>query len=428
MEKIANSNKSGEQLVLSPVKKQKPYFYIVLISAFVGALLLWLYAIGYDSTIFERDITNIPVTITGVDKLYQQKKFMVADELNIEITVTISGKRSQIYSISSEDLRATVDVSNIEKAGESKIPITVTAPNGIKIKELSTSSVVLYLDEFIVKTVPVNAIYSDYILPDGLKLGEVQINPVVTTLEGPSSELSKISAAYVELSLGEVGGAIEAHGPIFLKYDSGERVNNKYIKLASTEAYVSLPVYKEKTIPIDVEFTGGVFTAESAVIELSQQTLTISGRIDLVDSIEKVVLEFDETGVNLKQPQTVTKYFSELLPAGISVESGEALLTAKIRIPDITTKYFFIPSSQIAGVQGNSDNEIKAESGVTVTVIGFRDVLKGMTPKSVIASVNAENVFTDNKDNTVAYVDFAFADGLYGIYVPEDYTIKVKIQ
>jgi hypothetical protein len=104
------------------------------------------------------------------------------------------------------------------------------------------------------------------------------------------------------------------------------------------------------------------------------------------------------------------------------------LLTAEIIIPDITTKYFFIPSAQIIGLKDSTGKTIKAGAGVTVTVVGNREVLKGMTVKNIIASVRAENVFKDEKDNEVAYVDFTFTDEINGVYVLGSYTIKVTTQ
>jgi hypothetical protein len=125
---------------------------------------------------------------------------------------------------------------------------------------------------------------------------------------------------------------------------------------------------------------------------------------------------------------TVTDYYSSLLPSGVTNESGDAMLTAEIRVPDLTTKYFFIPSAQIAGVPDSSGKTVKAGAGVTVTVVGSREVLKNMTVKNITASVSVENVFKDENDNEVAYVDFTFTNDITGVYVYGSYTIKVTTQ
>jgi len=423
-----NMPKTGEQLVLPPIKKKKPYYYLILVAAFVGAALLWLYAIGYDSTIFERTISNVPVKIVGAEELSANKRFSVADDLDMLISVTISGRRTVLNEIDAEDLEATVDVSQVQTAGEVTLPINVKTPNGTAVAEMKIKTVTLFIDEFLIKTVPVNAVYGSYTLTNGIKLGEANVNPVVIAVEGPATELNRISAAYVDVALGYVTAPISAYGPIYLKYDDGRIVTNKYVKLAANQAYVYIDVYKEKTVPIRVQFTGGVFPAESAVIQLSRETLTISGLIDLIDSIDQVTLKVDETSLNMAVKNTVTAYYSALLPAGVTNESGEALLTAEIRIPNVTTKYFFIPSSQISGIPDSSGTAVKTVEGVTVTIVGNRDTLKDMTVKNIIASVSADKVFKDEKGNEVAYVDFAFTEGIAGVYAYGSYTIKVATQ
>ncbi|HAN21128.1 MAG: hypothetical protein A2Y15_02760 [Clostridiales bacterium GWF2_36_10] len=421
------SSKSGEQLFLPPIKKKKPYYYIVIVSAFLGALILWFYVIGYDTAIFEREIPGVSVTITGIDKLRENKQFMITEDINIEISVTIAGKRSEINNLKAEDLTAMIDVSEVDKAGYNDIDINVTAPNGIGIKAQSLISVQLYLDEFILKTVPVSVITSDYILPEGLKIGQKDVNPVVVTVEGPKSEIDKINSAYVELSLGEVTGSITAYGPMFLKYDNGEPVTNKYVKLNKEDAYVYISVEKEKTVPVKIALTGGIFTSESAVITLSQEYITISGNINLIDSISQVTINLDETAYDLRDTIKETLFLRPLLPAGVEIVSGEVQITAEIKIPDITKKKFSVSVDEINVTQIDGANIIPT-SGVTVTVVGNREILSGMMKDQITASIDAAGVFFDDDGNEVAYVDFTFADEIYGVYVYGEYTVRVDSQ
>lgn len=427
LDKIANNPKSGDQLILLPIKKKKPYFYIVIISAFLGAILLWLYAIGYESSIFDRKITGVPVTITGIDKLREKKQFMVYEDLNIDIAVTISGKRSLLNTIDAEDLIATVDVSNVEQPGENTLPIKITVPNGTGIREQTLTSVSLYLDEFIAKTIPVNVNYIDYVLPEGLKIGETEINPVVVTIDGPKNELDKINSAYVDLSLGEIKGSIAAYGPMVLKYDSGKPVTSKYVKLNKKDAYVSISVHKEKTVPIRVALTGGVFITDSAVITLSQKNITISGSIEIIDSISEVTINVNETAYDLKSTININKYFSTLLPAGVTTVNGEVRITADIKIPDITKKNFTIKADKII-VKQIDNSKIIPKNNITITVIGKRDVLKDLKIDEISASIDAASIYINAEDNEVANVDFIFADGINGVYIYGTYTINTFTQ
>jgi hypothetical protein len=80
-----NNSKHIEQL--SRTKK-----IIVFAGAVLGAFLLWIYAIGYDSTLFESTYNGIPVTVEGEAKLAEQKGFTLAEGQNFSsITVVAKG-------------------------------------------------------------------------------------------------------------------------------------------------------------------------------------------------------------------------------------------------------------------------------------------------------------------------------------------------
>ncbi|PKM62602.1 MAG: hypothetical protein CVU97_04615, partial [Firmicutes bacterium HGW-Firmicutes-21] len=114
--------------------------------------------------------------------------------------------------------------------------------------------------------------------------------------------------------------------------------------------------------------------------------------------------------------------------AGISIESGDVLVTATITIPDVTKRTFYIPPASVAVVRGNTEGTVTVESGVTISVIGLRDVLSEMNADSIIASVDAEVIFVNDVGDTVAYVDFTFADGISAVYVYGIYTVRTSTQ
>ncbi|MDD4165199.1 MAG: CdaR family protein [Eubacteriales bacterium] len=426
MEKINANTKNSDQIVLPPMKKQHIYSYIVFIGAFLGAFLLWFYAIGYDSTIFERRITDVPVKITGVEALTSSKGFTVADELDITITVTVSGKRSIIYSIDSSSLTATVDISQVEQPGENTLPIKVTAPNGINVENQTSKEVILFIDEFITKTIAVKANYISYVLSEGLLLEDPEVNPAVVSVEGPKSELEKIDSAFVDLILGDITGPISAAGKIYLKNRDGVPVVNGYIKLNKNEAYVSIPVKKEKTVPVKVELTGGVFSTEDAVISLTQESVKIYGEIELIDSIEKIVIPIDERTFDFRNTIRVTKYMSSLLPAGVDNVNGDVSITAVIGIPGLTKKNIYIKAGDIAVLQLEGNPQVTVKSGITFCVIGFRDVIRELDSSDITASIDAAAVSVDSEGKKTAEIVFGFSDDITGVYVYGTYEVEVK--
>lgn len=421
-----NNPKNSDQIMLPPMKKQHLYRYVVFIGAFLGAILLWFYAVGYDSTIFDRKITEVPVKITGVEALSSAKQFTVADELDITITVTVSGKRSAIYGIDADDLTAVVDVSKVEQAGENTLSITVTTPNGISVVDQTSDTVILYIDEFLTKTVAVKANCIDYVLSDGLILEDPEVNPAVVSIEGPKSLLDEIDTAYVDLTLGDVTSTLNASGNIYLKNIAGVIVENNYIHLSKNEAYVTVPVNKEKIVPVVVSLTGGVFPIEKAVVTLSQQSIKISGSVELIDSIEKIELLVDETTYDLRNPIKITKFVNTLLPTGVEIVSGDVSITAEIKVPDITKKNIFIKAEDVVITQVDGSPAVTVKTGITITVIGYRDTLSTLTVENVIATIDAATISISGEGAENAEISFRFSDGITGVYVFGTYTVETS--
>lgn len=91
---------------------------VVLIAAVLGALLVWIYAMGFDNTLFERTFNGITVVLEGESKLTEKYGYTLAGGQTFSsITVVAKGKRSELNALSESDFRAVVDVSLLEQPG-----------------------------------------------------------------------------------------------------------------------------------------------------------------------------------------------------------------------------------------------------------------------------------------------------------------------
>ncbi|MBQ1206182.1 MAG: hypothetical protein IIX67_03160, partial [Clostridia bacterium] len=144
-------NKTNSEEVNRQKKERLPRIkkIIFMLMALVGAVFVWLYAIGYDSTLFERTFDGIPVVLEGEDELRDAKGFTLAEGQEFSsITVVAKGKRNELNELSASDFRAVVDISKIENAGDQTIGITVYSPNGIEVVSQSSTTVNVFVDEF----------------------------------------------------------------------------------------------------------------------------------------------------------------------------------------------------------------------------------------------------------------------------------------
>ncbi len=372
---------------------------VVLIAAVLGALLVWIYAMGFDNTLFERTFNGITVVLEGESKLTEKYGYTLAGGQTFSsITVVAKGKRSELNALSESDFRAVVDVSLLEQPGLQTAGIVVYSPNGIEVVSQSSTTVQIFVDEFTQMTyVPVEVDLGNYRMGEGITFASGMANPQFINISGPKTELERISGAYVDFDLSdyELTQSVSGKGRIVLRDEKGNNIENRYITCSETEAYVTVALSKQKTIPVKVKLTGGKFSQEDVTVRLSATTITVSGTPELVDSMDEFPLEFDET---VFIGESSREYIiSALLPEGVVNESGFSKITVDVRLPELSVRRIKISAGDIKLENLPEGMTAEFAGGVTVTLVGPRDAFSGFdfSGVSVIADYNDITVNSD---------------------------------
>ena len=98
-------------------RKRKIFTFSI---ALFGALVLWMYAIGYDTEIDTRTYTGIVVEINGVNT----NGYTVADgdSFALSVDIRLEGTRRVLSDIKASDLSAYVDISSVSGPGLTTLP------------------------------------------------------------------------------------------------------------------------------------------------------------------------------------------------------------------------------------------------------------------------------------------------------------------
>ncbi len=427
---MANNKLPSEQM--SRISK-----IIVFIGALFCAFLLWIYAIGYDSTLFERTFNGIPVVIQGEELLADSKNYMLApDQSFSSITVVVKGKRSDLNELTASDFRAVVDVSLAEGSGEQEFNIVVYAPNGIEVVSQSSMTVRAYVDNFTQKNQLLSVTVdtgNNYIMTEGVTFVETVSNPPAVTISGPASVLDKIAGAYVDFNLDgyEISDTVHSYGAIELRDKNGNVIDDKYVKLSDNTAYVTVNVTKQKTVPVDVVFVGGAFSSqdESSGIDhiVSHSTITISGSPSALDAVTNIVLEIDETTVDGKKSFEFP--IGAMLPEGVSNSSGTSKIIVDVIMPPqlYTREYFIAPEAIVVNNLPEGYVYTVAE-GIKIKLKGPAEAFDVFDPTQLSAVVDYRNI-TDNMDGSYsanAKIDIGLEHS--AVYVLNlDYTVNFTV-
>lgn len=407
-------------------RKSRVVNVVGLVVALLGALLLWIYAIGYDNTLFESTFNGIEVIIEGEEKLVSTKNFTLAEGQNFSsITVVAKGKRADLNALDSSDFRAVVDVSLAEGAGEQVLKIYVQSPNGIEVVSQSSSTVSVFVDEFTQYgqplTVDINA--GEYRFGTGVVDVDKNVNPIAVTVSGPKSVLDTIDSAFVDFDLGgkEITEDMRGYGAIQLRDKNGKVINNPYVTVSDSSAEVTLTVKKQKTVDVRVAFVGGKFVsgnnANSGVSYIqSHQSITVTGWSDKVSAVSELVLPIDETALEAGTTTELKFPISSMLPEGVSSEGG--YITVTVIMPDLTVRSYSVSPDAIKVENLPEGYEYSVKSPLTVKVIGQLASVEAIDPTLITAVVdfnkvtditvkNEEDDGLDNPDIVRTYVGLA---------------------
>ncbi|MBO5913839.1 MAG: hypothetical protein J6Q72_00690 [Clostridia bacterium] len=425
------NNQTEEKAKKQKVKLSRAMSILFVVLSVLAAFVLWVYAIGYDSTLFERTFDGISVVIEGEAALRDTKGYTLASGQEFSsITVVAKGKMSELNELSADDFRAVIDVSQAQAAGDQTLNIVVYSPNGIEIVSQSSTTASVFVDEFTQKNELLSVsvdVGNSYIMAEGVTFVSASANPLSVLVEGPASVIGQIKGAYVKFDLENrvITDNIYGYGAIELRDADGRVIDNPYIKLSDTTAYVTVSVTKQKSIPVRVAFTGGVFSPSDAAIELSASAITVSGTPEALKSIDELVLNIDETAID--GSKSFEFPIGSLLPNGVSNESGSSKISVKVTMPELAVRAYRIKKEAISVINLPENSAFEISDDITVYLIGPREAFGSVDRNALSATVDFNRITIEDEGYSGSAL-IELGNEYDGIYVlNKEYTVYFTV-
>ena len=407
--------------------KNKIFSFLTVLLAVVCSVVLWFFAIDYDSPDFSKTFTNIQIGGTGEAELRQNLGYTLLEQPNLTVDVTIVGKRTDVNQVRASDITAVIDLSSVAAAGMNKFNVQISAPNGTTVASQSVSEIRLYVDNFISQQYVVNIRKMSYVLDENLYIDTVNCSPASVTVWGPANELEKISGAYLDLELGELVNSVKASADVKLLDINKQEMDNPYIFIENSTVTASVSVYVEKDIPVKVNLTGGIYSSLTADIRCDMETVRFKGTVEQMANVREYVISIDETATDLDSP-------IKLLinpPAGVTNISENKYATVLITVPDMGKRDMVISSENIEFINIPEGFDAKALENVVIQLRGLQDVLNELTEEDIALTVDMSLLGELIAGEMVVPVTVTeIPDDISGVFVhnKEAYTVKIVIK
>lgn len=291
--------------------------------AFAFCLLLavsvWLYVMSTETTGFEQSISGVTVNIDGASSL-STGNMSVIEGYDKTVTVTLSGKRGDIGSLTADDVRIYVDVSQITETGRYNLPVQVELPKNSTLVSIEPSQISVNVDINTSRTVDVK-VRLDYVLNAAYSLSDPVADHETVIISGPASVLDTVSYAAVSFNAGVIDKSLNLVGTVGLYDEYGMLISNPYVKCNVTEIMVSVKVTTTKTVPLKIKFTNGV--SSNYNVSMHPSEVTIVGDPQLVSGINELYVYTVNDG-EIRVGEPLILHISEFeLPEGVSVVDSE---------------------------------------------------------------------------------------------------------
>ncbi|MBO6301701.1 MAG: hypothetical protein J6N15_04635 [Ruminiclostridium sp.] len=368
-----------------------------IIQALVFSIIIWVF-------ISVQIFPDVSIHITDIPVQYAPTSLMTDENLRIDsmdiskVTVQIRGKRYSISRFSKEDFVAECDLSRVYEAGEFDVPVDV------KLKEDSNDCEVV-TDNLTAKVKVVKIVTREFdVIPntdslaiaDGMQIeGEVTAEPNVITVTGEESLVNSIghveALASYETVLDHSEGVHAA--PVFFN-SSGIKIANPGFTYSSDDFIVSIPVYKIKTLPVQVRFTGVSgnygFNPDDLEYTMSINEITIGSPDNSTDKLDAIDIgEISLAALTLKDLQGGVTLPVEL-PEGYKNISGNRTITVTFPdADDFGQLGFTVPSENFTIINNPSKYDVKILTNqIVVNVVGYSDYIQTMTSSDIYATIN----------------------------------------
>ena len=370
------------------MSKMKNKNLTIKILALFISILLWSYVRNEVNPKIIREFKGINVEIMN-QRLLNDSELLVLEPKEVKISVKVSGRRSDVNSISREDITAETDLSEARE-GTQKIPVDVKVPFKVDLEDISDRYITFEIDKLISveKEVDINVIGSS----KGDSVNESLITPNSIKISGPSVFIEKISRVVVDINVDKIDPSGIMKLPVKIIDKKGNKIQG--LKTSPDMVEVSVSLLKSKQVPIKPKFVENLQSdIKITSVSTNPSTVTIRGLEQDIKDIKEISTE----EINIKDIENNPNInINLILPEGVSVDSGKEAVTVVLKIDAVSDKELekeiLVPIDQInlenvkEGLKGSLSNNI--EDNINLRIKGEEGIINTFKPEDIKLSLD----------------------------------------
>lgn len=288
---------------------------------------------------------------------------------------SISGPRSYVEKMSSDDFKVTADLSQLDlnQSGDVKlVPIEISAKKNEKWITIMQRTVNLQITledlsekKFVITPEVVGT------PAEGCAIGTVEVVPNLLNISGPESIVSRISRVSAAINVDGISSDVTDNVMPTL-YDENEKViASDLLEMNQGFVIIKAKILGTKSVPIHCQVSGTPAEGyEYRGLEYAPETVLLKGEASLLNSINAINIPEDVINIDGMREDTdvdidLNPYLAEV---GLSlVDETANRVAVRVLIEEKETKEFTLPVERI-NVAGLKEDHELTYSGTSVKI------------------------------------------------------------
>ena len=330
----------------------------IKIISLLSAMVLWMYVMAIVDPEETKLFENIPVTITNKNEL-NERDLVIYPEQDLTTNIYVTGKLSNLKKVTKDDINVYGQINN-PLEGNNEIYLKVSTSQRVNY-DFKNPVMIVTLEKIISedKSIKVDITGSGKNNVDNIML---QDNIDKVSISGPRSLVNKVK---------RVVGTVKVNGELndFSQSIKLEPVDANVkvvegVELEKDSVNVNIILLAQKTVPITLKLSDN---SESGVnYTMSQNTVTIKGKKDIVDSINDI--ETQPVKLSEISPGTSKDIYLQV-PSGITIETK--YITIKKNSEENAVEVYTYTAKDIE-IRNNIENidksKIKIPNSINVSI------------------------------------------------------------
>ncbi len=372
-------------------------------------------------------LTDIPITIDLTGTAAEQADLSIIGDTAYTVDVKVTGTRSVIGGIKGEDIEVAAKTSVVTKAGNYQLELEVT--NGPKdvTYELSPRTLAVSFDTIISKEIEVTAETGKLTIAEGFIQEIPFTQPDTITVQGPRSDVEKIAKCTAKATVsGTLQETTVTKGEIIFYDSENQKLKfDRYLTYAPQTIDVTVPVYKQKTVPLTFDFTNlpDGFPLDQLSYTMSHSEITIATPNNTVDSIAELSLgSIDFRKVDIGSVITLDVN----LPSSYRNVDNITQVTVEFPSEGMASKLLTVTELNVINAPKDYNVSVITNRISNLKIVGKADIVESVTAADIVATI-------DLMDTTVTTGQFSVAvkitvpnKGL--IWASGEYTVVIKAE